>query len=270
MDSLQLDFKSVNQYIPHILLVGIGIGTANFIIHGEFNWLQWLIQAISTSFLIGFTLLWIASNKAVLKFHLQQNWKLYPVLMIFFFLIGILATEIESLIKNLIFLNKAYIPFSSIDILLSNSIISIFLGFSFFLNNKLFSVTDGKEKKLFREDTKPEFEIITKVPVKQGENIQLIPTQHIVYFEAYDNYAHLYHSDGTKILCDYSLIFLEKRLSKNFIRIHRKYILNETYIKQIIPHLNGRYIIQFNDSKLDPITSSKGYLKTMKKLVKIE
>ena len=61
MNSPQLDFKSVNQYLPHILLVGIGIGTANYTIHGGFNWLQWIIQSSATSFLIGFTLLLIAS-----------------------------------------------------------------------------------------------------------------------------------------------------------------------------------------------------------------
>lgn len=270
MKSPQLDFKRVKQYLPHILLVGIGIGTANFIIHGEFNWLQWMIQSSATSFIVGFTLLWIASNKSVARQYLRKDWMLYPVLIMLFFLVGTIATEFESLIKSLIFLNNPYVPLSTIDVLVSNGIISIVLGFSFFLNNRLFVRQKENEEEVPEKKLGVEIKTITKIPVKQGENIQLVPTSQIVYFEAYDNYSHLHDSDGTKMLCDYSLIFLEKRLSNDFLRIHRKYIVNAAHIKQIVPHLNGRFLIEFNNPNLDTITSSKGYLKAMRKLVKIE
>ena len=92
----------------------------------------------------------------------------------------------------------------------------------------------------------------------------------IVYFEAFDNYSFVYDLGGNKILCDYALIFLEKRLDKNFLRIHRKYIVNTQHIKQINPHLNGRYQILFDTPKLATITSSKGYATIVRKLIKIE
>ncbi len=110
---------------------------------------------------------------------------------------------------------------------------------------------------------------ITSIPVKQGENILLIPIQDIVYFEAFDNYSFVHTLTGEKKLCDYSLIFLEKRLSNNFSRMHRKYIVNKNHIKQIKPHVNSRYLIVFNTG-LDPIISSKGYATLIRKLIKIE
>ena len=136
-------------------------------------------------------------------------------------------------------------------------------------SKKKSKAVNGQEE-LFNQNYKSEAGLISKIPVKQGENIQLIHMQDIVYFEAFDNYSYLYHSNGKKMLCDYSLRFLENRLDKDFIRIHRKYIVNTLHIQEIIPHLNGRYLIRFNQANLDTITSSKGYLKAMRKLVKIE
>ena len=97
-----------------------------------------------------------------------------------------------------------------------------------------------------------------------------IPDDEIVYFEAFDNYAFLYNARGEKKLCDYSLLFLEQRLDNTFARIHRKYIVNTNYIKEIRPHLNGRYLILFTTEALDAITSSKSYAAAIRRLIKIE
>ncbi len=264
MSKLQLDFTGVNKYIPFILLVGLGIGTTNYFIHEDLNWLQWIIQSLATSFIIGYALLLIANNKLVFRQISSTKWKLYGMLLVVFILIGVIATEVESIIKNLIFLDNDYVPFSSTGLYIPNSIISIFLGFSFFLNNRLF--TEKKDN----PDLNSEQKEINKIPIKQGDKIHLIAIEDIVYFEAYDNYSNLFQIDGKKLLCDYSLIFLENRLPKDFLRIHRKYIINTKHIKEIAPHLNGRYLIRFNTANLEPITSSKSYLKTMRSIVKID
>jgi len=142
------------------------------------------------------------------------------------------------------------------------------LGFSFFLNDRLFQVKQENVEDAKIEPSEPveegSKEVITTIPVKQGEHIQLINVADIVYFEAFDNYSYLHHKSGKRMLCDYPLVFLEKRLGKDFLRIHRKYIVHAVHIQQIIPHLNGRYLIKFDHPKLADITSSKGYLKTMK------
>ncbi|MFK7925092.1 MAG: LytR/AlgR family response regulator transcription factor [Bacteroidia bacterium] len=160
-----------------------------------------------------------------------------------------------------------------------NGIISLAMGFSFFLNKHLFPakyVSADKNQQdlpIQKDELESAIELaapITKVPVKKGESIILIPAHEIAYFEAFDNYSFLYDLEGKKMLCDYSLLFLEKRLDKNFLRVHRKHIVNTNHIKQIKPHLNSRYLIQFEQPKLDTITSSKSYSMIMRTLIKIE
>ncbi|MFY0602028.1 MAG: LytTR family transcriptional regulator DNA-binding domain-containing protein [Cyclobacteriaceae bacterium] len=270
-------FKQANRFLLHITLVGLGIGTANYIINGDLNWIQWIIQSVSTSFLIGYPLVVIMLNRSWFKFYFKTKEKLYLSLSIAFILIGVAASEIEHVIRSLVFHSHPFQPLSAGKMYLFNGIISLILGHSFFQNdlsrNNSTTPTEDETNSQSQKDKTGEFldsaDPIIKVPVKQGENILLIPIHDVIYFEAYDNYSFVYDAKGEKKLCDYSLLFLEKRLSKSFSRVHRKYIVNETHIKQISPHLNSRYLIQF-DTGLAPITSSKGYSSAIRKLIKIE
>ncbi len=272
-------FNRANRFLPYIVLVGLGIGTANLISNGGLNWIQWVIQSLSTSFLIGYTTVLIGSNKPWFKFYLKPIWKLYVLIFFIFLLVGVLATEIEHIIRSSIFRSEPYLPFTAGKMYLFNGIISLFLGFIFFQNNYLSKKGDSNSIDRIRElqnqerKTKESLEnqdTVTSIPVKQGENILLIPIREIVYFEAFDNYSFVYDLKAQKRLCDYSLLFLEKRLDENFSRVHRKYIVNSGHIKQIRPHLNGRYLIEFSQKELLPITSSKTYSKVIRKLIKME
>ncbi len=267
--STQLDLKAANRFLPHIVLVGIGIGTANYVMNDGLNWIQSCIQSLSTSFIIGYTLVFIGLNRNWFISYFNAKGKLYLFLFIAFFLVAVLATEIEHLIRSLVFQRQPFQPFSAGKMYVFNGIISLILGFSFFQSyfpKNRDTKQDNHEDDINLLDSG---EPMTSVPVKQGETILLIPIDDIVYFEAFDNYSFVYSNSGEKKLCDYSLLFLEKRLNKNFSRVHRKYIVNETHIKKIKPHLNGRYVIEF-DNGITAITSSKSYSTTIRKLIKIE
>jgi len=279
MITTQFQLKKANRFLPYILLVGLGIGSANFIMNGGLNWIQWAIQSLSTSFLIGYTTVIIAINKPWLKIKIKSIWKLYIVSFSIFLIVGFFATEVEHFIRSLIFKSESFQPFSAGKMYLFNGVISAVLGFSIFHNNHLVQSDSIKsvEKQLKSQSEKfldqkksNSNDITSSIPVKQGDNILLIPIQEIVYFEAYDNYSFVYDLNCKKRLCDYSLLFLEKRLVKKFSRIHRKYLVNEKHIKQIKPYINGRYIIEFSINGLSPITSSKSYSKTIRKLTKID
>lgn len=275
----QFEFKEANRFLPFIVLIGLGIGTANFIMNGGLNLIQWAIQSLSTSFLIGYTTVLVASNKNWFKFRIKPSWKLYLLLSIGFIFVGVIATEVEHIIRSLIYRSEPFQPFSAGKMYLFNGVISSVLGFSLFQNNHLVHGSRSKsiENNLeLQPDVSSDIkypksrDITSSIPVRQGDNILLIPTQEIVYFEAYDNYSFVYDLQGQKRLCDYSLLFLEERLENIFSRIHRKYLVNENHIKQIKPHINGRYIIEFSLKGLSPITSSKTYSKTIKRLIKIK
>ncbi|MEO1627569.1 MAG: LytTR family transcriptional regulator DNA-binding domain-containing protein [Bacteroidota bacterium] len=275
----EFDLRKANRFLPHILLTGMGIGTANFFLNAGLSWPQWIIQSISTSLVIGYSLMVVATNKPWVQRQLQPSWRLYLCLGIVFFAVGGIASEVEQLIQAWIFRKHPYRPLSAGVMYPFNGIISMVMGFSFFQNSFFLGEPASGTPQVQPEapiPPRPTMEAtnaeepITKIPVKQGENILLIATKDIAYFEAFDNYSFVYDLDGEKRLCDYSLLFLEERLGKNFLRVHRKYIVNATHIKQIKPHLNSRYLILFDNPKLAEISSSKGYLATMRKLVKIE
>ena len=275
----QFEFKKANRFLPFIVLIGLGIGTANFILFGELNLIQWAVQSLSTSFLIGYSTVLVASNKPWFKFKITPAWKVYILLSILFILVGVLATEVEHIIRSLIFSSEPFQPFSAGKMYLFNGVISLVLGFSLFQNDHLIQ---GNKSAVFDKNLElhgdvpsdnrlsKSSDITSSIPVRQGDNILLVPTQEIVYFEAYDNYSFVYDIHGQKRLCDYSLLFLEKRLDNMFSRIHRKYLVNENHIKQIKPHMNGRYIIEFSLKGLSSISSSKTYSETIRRLIKIE
>jgi len=273
--AMPFDFKKANRYLPHIILIGVGIGTANYIMNGGLNWAQWIIQALSTNLIIGYSLVTIASNKSWFNALIETKWQLIISLFFIFFFIGVIATEVELIIKTIIFNNEPFKPFAAGKMYVFNGVISVALGFSFFQNSHLFKNNNQDQAEKTQDASKkgienPEsVETISNVPINKSGNISLISTQDIVLFEAYDNYAFLYNSKGEKMLCDYSLLFLEKRLEKNFVRIHRKYIINTGFIKQFEPYVNGRYVIQFNIPQLPSITSSKSYSAVIRKLIKI-
>ena len=271
MNTVQFDFKKASRFLPQIIVVGLGIGTANYILHGNFNWLQWTMQSLSTSFIIGYVLVTIGSNKSWFKHHYKPRWKMYLIISILFFLAAALATEIEQIIRSLVFQDQQYKFLSAGKMYLFNGIISLVLGISFFHYNFLTTkspITDESQKRKTTIDSSTSVSIVN-IPVKKGEVISFIPLENIVYFEAFDNYSFVHNIEGEKKLCDYSLVFLEGRLSEEFSRIHRKYIVNKNHIQQIKPHVNGRFMILFGN-KIPSITSSKSYSSTIQKLIKIK
>lgn len=254
-----------------MLLVGLGIGTANYILNGGLNWIQWIVQSLPTSIIIGYTLVFIGFNKAWFTHYFKTKGKLYLFIFLAFFLAGALATEIEHMIRSLVFRTGPFQPLTAGKMYLFNGIISLILGFGFFqsgLSRSQNPKTPNNHVDIYDEPLNV-VDDVTSVPVKQGESILLIPIANIAYFEAYDNYSFVHTLKGERKLCDYSLGFLEKRLHKKFPRVHRKYIVNENHIKKIKPHSNGRFLIVFH-AGLPPITSSKSYSAVIRKLIKME
>ncbi|MEO0470905.1 MAG: LytTR family DNA-binding domain-containing protein [Bacteroidota bacterium] len=270
--AVHVDLRRGLQYLPNILLIALGIGTANYLIHGEISWIQSAILSLSTSLIIGYSLVSVALHKDWLQQLLSPAWKRYAVLAILFILLGILATEVEHLIRFFIFSNEAFSPFSWDNMHLFNGVISLVLGLSFFhgrfLSNEQTDVQENPAQT--GKELSGNLSSLSKLPVRQSDSFFLIPIDEIVYFEAYDNYSFVFDIHGKKKLCDYSLLFLQERLPDHFMRVHRKHIVNSRHIKHIQPRLNARYQIEFDAATISPITSSKSYSASIRSLIRIE
>lgn len=266
MPPTHFDIKKAAKYLPQIILIGVGIGTANYFINGDLNWIQWAILSTVTSLIIGYLLVSLSANRSWLEARITHKALLFLMVGIAFFIIGVIALEVEILIRMLVLQTGEYKPFSAGNMYLFNGIISLVLGLSFFLNRSLFPSTEAEASTEVNAQAES---MIRQVPVKRGDNIFLIPVEEIVCFEAYDNYAYVYDLEGGKRLCDYSLLFLEKRLDDQFSRVHRKYIVNTSHIQQIKPHLNGRFLLVLAGKNIPEIISSKGYSPVIRQLIKL-
>lgn len=103
-------------------------------------------------------------------------------------------------------------------------------------------------------------EFIDRVIVKHNQKINIIPIDKVIYFEAQDDYVMIYCDEG-KYLKQKTMKYFEDHLDpKDFIRIHRSYIVHITRIKEIELYDKDSYKVVLKDATKLPV-SRTGYNK---------
>lgn len=93
-----------------------------------------------------------------------------------------------------------------------------------------------------------------RVVIKDGTEIVIIPTSEIEYLEAYDDYIKIHHKGKTH-LKKKTLNHFEKTLDpKQFIRIHRSYLLNINELTKIESFEKNSYSAILRSGKRIPIS----------------
>ncbi|MGC8803418.1 MAG: LytR/AlgR family response regulator transcription factor [Bacteroidales bacterium] len=100
--------------------------------------------------------------------------------------------------------------------------------------------------------------LLDRIVVKTNSSIKVIPLDQIVYLEAQDDYVMIYTPTG-KHLKEKTMKYFETHLpDRQFVRIHRSYIVNIDYIAQIEHFSKETYLaILKNGTKLK--ISESGY-----------
>lgn len=99
---------------------------------------------------------------------------------------------------------------------------------------------------------------INRFVVRKGSALSLIPVDQVRYIEAQDDYIMIYHSEG-KALKQETMKYCEDNLpQKDFLRIHRSYIVNVSEIKRIEPYGKDNHIAILNSGDKLPVSRS-GY-----------
>lgn len=104
----------------------------------------------------------------------------------------------------------------------------------------------------------------TRVVVKNGSNIVIVPIQQIRYIEAYDDYVKIHTKDGMH-LKKKTLSYFESTLeTSQFVRVHRSYLLNVQELTRIEPMEKDNHVALLKDGSQIPLSQS-GYarLKTV-------
>ncbi len=107
--------------------------------------------------------------------------------------------------------------------------------------------------------------VLTRVVVRKGNEIKIIPVEQIRYIEAQDDYVMLYYS-GEKALKQQTMRFYEENLPGDlFVRIHRSYIVKVGEIKKLEPYSKDNYIAVLNTGEKLPVSRS-GYKRLREEL----
>ena len=99
-----------------------------------------------------------------------------------------------------------------------------------------------------------------RIVVKNGSDIRIIPTQDIMYIEAYDDYVKIFTKD-TYYLKKKTMNYYEQVLdAAKFFRTHRSFIINLNELTRIEPLEKNTYIALLKNGKKIPL-SRTGYSK---------
>lgn len=125
------------------------------------------------------------------------------------------------------------------------------------LENK--SVNETKIKKLVQAAEQSN-DYLERIVVKDGQNISIIPLDEVMFIEAQDDYVMIY-TVQKKFLKQKTMKYFEEHLNpKEFIRIHRSYIISIKEIKKIELLEKESYQVVLEDKKALPL-SRTGYNK---------
>ncbi|MCF6361070.1 MAG: response regulator [Cyclobacteriaceae bacterium] len=101
-------------------------------------------------------------------------------------------------------------------------------------------------------------EPLERIVVKNAKSIDIIPVAEIQYLQSQDDYVEV-HSNGRKYLKQQRLKYYESALNADlFVRVHRQYIVNISFIKKLEKFGKESYIAELKDGDSISISAS-GY-----------
>lgn len=97
-----------------------------------------------------------------------------------------------------------------------------------------------------------------RIVVKYGANIKIIPAHEIFYIEAFDDYVKIFTKDDYFLKKKTMSYFEETLQAKDFVRVHRSYIVNLSSITRVEPYEKNNHIALLKNNKKIPL-SRNGY-----------
>ncbi len=97
---------------------------------------------------------------------------------------------------------------------------------------------------------------LCQLSVKSRGKLSFIPIDNIHFIKADSNYCEIITKSNESFLHDKSMEQLTKLLEGQFIRIHRSYLVNESYIESVITHGSGKYSAVLKSGEQLPLSRS--------------
>lgn len=106
---------------------------------------------------------------------------------------------------------------------------------------------------------------VDRILVEKAGKRLLIPVEEILYIMAKDDYSYL-HTAAERYLSTMSLASLETKLEQaGFFRIHRRYLVNLSRVKEVVPMYGGTLLLTLTDMDSTQIPVSRRRVPALKK-----
>ena len=100
-----------------------------------------------------------------------------------------------------------------------------------------------------------------KIAIPTAEGFELIPSDQVLYFEADDNYTHVFVKNKTKIIACRTLKKIEEQIQDYnfFVRVHNSYMVN---LNEVVKYVRGEggYLVMSNNASVNVSRSRKDAL----------
>ena len=100
-----------------------------------------------------------------------------------------------------------------------------------------------------------------KIAVPTAEGFELIPADQVLYFEANNNYTHIFQHNKNKLIACRTLKEMEEQIHdfSFFIRVHNSYMVN---LNEVIKYVRGEggYLVMSDGSAINVSRSRKNSL----------
>ncbi len=99
---------------------------------------------------------------------------------------------------------------------------------------------------------------LTRIVIRKGSGIKIIPLSSVSYIGAEDDYVMIYYNEG-KALKQQTMKYYEESLpSAFFLRVHRSFIVNLEKITRLEPYSKDNYVAVLSSGEKIPVSRS-GY-----------
>ncbi len=105
-------------------------------------------------------------------------------------------------------------------------------------------------------DLKNKQDKLTRIHIKIGDEVLFVNTSDVYFFRADNKYTVICTYDDEYIIND-TLSSLEDKLPKNFVRVHRGFIINMDHLNKLKKWFGGKYVAVMKDKKKSDIPVSR-------------
>ncbi|MPZ87589.1 MAG: response regulator [Nitriliruptorales bacterium] len=107
---------------------------------------------------------------------------------------------------------------------------------------------------------------LRRVPAQRGDRTVLIDEAEVVYASAARGYSYLKLADD-RVLVNFSLAELERRLTRRFFRAHRSHLVNLDHVRELVPDHRGALVLVMDDREASRIEVSRRQARELRRFL---